>query len=151
MTDKKYKCWLAVVDGQLVQFSDLPHMMAKAMHPCDGDVMDYAAARINLESELPQAVRDGLLRVRNPAGLDGLTLHGLRRSFSSLTEWLETPAGVVAPIQGHKPSATAEKHYKVRPLELLRVHHEKIEAWILEQAGIAFNAAVEPGKLRVVA
>ena len=45
-----------------------------------------------------------------------------------LTEWLETPAGVVAQIQGHKPSATAEKHYKVRPLELLRVHHEKIEA-----------------------
>ena len=51
---------------------------------------------------------------------------------------------------GHKPSATAEKHYTVRPLDLLRVHHEKIEAWILEQAGITFNAAMEPGKLRVV-
>ena len=63
------------------------------------------------------------------AGLEGLTLHGLRRSFASLTEWLEVPAGVVAQIQGHKPSATAEKHYKVRPLELLRVHHERIEAW----------------------
>ena len=90
-------------------------------------------------------------RACKAAGLDGLTLHGLRRSFASLTEWLETPAGVVAQIQGHKPSATAEKHYKVRPLELLRVHHEKIESWILEQAGIVFNAAVEPGKLRVVA
>ena len=90
-------------------------------------------------------------RACKAAGLEGLTLHGLRRSFSSLTEWLETPAGVVAQIQGHKPSATAEKHYKVRPLELLRVHHEKIESWILEQAGIVFNAAVEPGKLRVVA
>ena len=89
-------------------------------------------------------------RACTAAGLDGLTLHGLRRSFASLTEWLETPAGVVAQIQGHKPSATAEKHYKVRPLELLRVHHERIEAWILEQAGIAFNAAVEPGKLRAV-
>ena len=32
------------------------------------------------------------------AGLEGLTLHGLRRSFLSLTEWLETPAGVVAQI-----------------------------------------------------
>jgi len=73
------------------------------------------------------------------AGLDGLTLHGLRRSFSSLTEWLEIPAGVVAQIQGHKPSATAEKHYKVRPLELLRLHHERIEAWMLEQAGIQFD------------
>jgi integrase len=90
-------------------------------------------------------------RACTAAGLKGLTLHGLRRSFSSLTEWLEVPAGVVAQIQGHKPSATAEKHYKVRPLELLRVHHEKIEAWILEQAGIVFDAKAEPGKLRVVA
>ena len=80
-----------------------------------------------------------------------LTLHGLRRSFKSLTEWLEIPAGVVAQLMGHKPSATAEKHYTVRPLDLLRVHHEKIEAWILEQAGVTFDAKVEPGKLRVVA
>lgn len=84
------------------------------------------------------------------AGIDGLTLHGLRRSFKSLSEWLEVPAGVVAQIQGHKPSATAEKHYTVRPLDLLAVHHERIEAWILEQAGVQFDAQAEPGKLRVV-
>lgn len=24
----------------------------------------------------------------------------------------------------------------MRPLDLLRVHHERIEAWILEQAGV---------------
>ena len=91
-------------------------------------------------------------RACKAAGLEGLTLHGLRRSFSSLTEWLEVPAGVVAQIQGHKPSATAEKHYKVRPLELLRVHHEKIEAWILEQAGVKFDAnQSEKSKLRAVA
>ena len=84
------------------------------------------------------------------AGIDGLTLHGLRRSFKSLTEWLEVPAGVVAQLMGHKPSATAEKHYTVRPLDLLRVHHEKIEAWILEQAGVTFDAKAAPGALRVV-
>jgi integrase/biotin carboxyl carrier protein len=84
------------------------------------------------------------------AGIDGMTLHGLRRSFKSLTEWLEIPAGVVAQLMGHKPSATAEKHYTVRPLDLLRVHHEKIEAWILEQAGVTFDAKAAPGALRVV-
>lgn len=84
------------------------------------------------------------------AGIDGLTLHGLRRSFGSLAEWLEIPAGVVAQIMGHKPSATAEKHYRVRPLDLLRVHHERIEAWMLEQAGVAFDRTAEPGKLRAV-
>jgi len=73
--------------------------------------------------------------------VEGLTLHGLRRSFSTRSEWLETPAGVVAQIQGHKPSATAEKHYKRRPVDLLRVHHERIEAWILEQAGVAVAPA----------
>ncbi len=84
------------------------------------------------------------------AGIEGLSLHGLRRSFGTLTEWLEIPAGVVAQIQGHKPSATAEKHYRVRPLDLLRVHHERIEAWILEQAGVQFTRQAEPGKLRAV-
>ncbi|ADU99476.1 DUF4102 domain-containing protein [Diaphorobacter sp. DS2] len=85
------------------------------------------------------------------AGIDGLTFHGLRRSFKSLTEWLEIPAGVVAQIQGHKPSATAEKHYTVRPLDLLRVHHERIEAWILEQAGVVFDAKTPPRAIRLVA
>ena len=73
------------------------------------------------------------------AALPMLTLHGLRRSFGTLTEWVECPAGVVAQIMGHKPSATAEKHYKVRPLDLLRMWHTRIEAWTLEQAGIEFK------------
>jgi integrase len=86
----------------------------------------------------------------NVAGVDHVSLHGLRRSFKSLTEWLDIPAGVVAQLMGHKPSATAEKHYTVRPLDLLRVHHERIETWILEQAGIAFDAKAAPGALRAV-
>lgn len=70
------------------------------------------------------------------AGIEGLTLHGLRRSFSNLSEWVEIPTGVVAQIMGHKPSATAEKHYKQRPLDLLRKWHTTLETWILEQAGV---------------
>jgi integrase len=85
------------------------------------------------------------------AGIDGLTLHGLRRSFKSLTEWLEIPAGVVAQIMGHKPSATAEKHYTVRPLDLLRVHHERIEGWLLKQAAVPFEVDADAGKLSVTA
>ena len=91
-------------------------------------------------------------RACTSAGLEGLTLHGLRRSFKSLTEWLDIPAGVVAQLMGHKPRATAEKHYTVRPLDLLRIHHERIEAWILAQAGIKFGAEPKPASahLRVV-
>jgi integrase len=71
------------------------------------------------------------------AGLE-MTLYGLRRSFATLSEWIEAPAGIAAQIQGHKPSGVREKHYIRRPLDLLRMWHVKIEAWILEQAGIAF-------------
>jgi integrase len=75
-------------------------------------------------------------RACTSAGITGLTIHGLRRSFGTLAEWVECPAGIVAQIQGHKPSATAEKHYRVRPIDLLRMWHSKIEAWILAEAGI---------------
>ena len=70
------------------------------------------------------------------AELPAISIHGLRRSFGSLSEWCECPVGVVAQIQGHKPSATAEKHYRVRPLDLLQMWHNKIEAQILEFAGL---------------
>ena len=90
-------------------------------------------------------------RALDVAGIDGLTIHGLRRSFGTLAEWVEVPIGIVAQIMGHKPSATAEKHYRVRPLDLLRMWHTKIEGWILEQAGIEQPAADEAEKpLRVL-
>ena len=76
------------------------------------------------------------------AGLDGLTLHGLRRSFASLCEWLDIPGGISAQIQGHAPQGVREQNYIRRPLDLLRVHHERIEAWILEQAGVKLSTVV---------
>lgn len=75
------------------------------------------------------------------ADLPHVTLHGLRRSFNTLSEWTEAPTGVVAQIMGHKPSAISERHYKRRPLDLLRMWHIKIEAWFLEQAAIDFDLA----------
>lgn len=84
------------------------------------------------------------------AGLPPFTLHDLRRSFGTLAEWVECPVGVVAQIQGHKPSALAEKHYRRRPIDLLRMWHVKIESWILEQAGIERPAEEQTPGLRVV-
>jgi len=95
----------------------------------------------------PNATHD---RACERAGIEALTLHGLRRSFGSLSEWVESPAGVVAQIQGHKPSATAEKHYRVRPLDLLRMWHTRIETWILEQAGVALPATDQEPPLRLI-
>ncbi len=67
------------------------------------------------------------------AGVE-VTLHGLRRSFASLCEWIEMPVGISAQIQGHKPQGVREQHYIRRPIDLLRMWHVKIETWILEQS-----------------
>lgn len=105
---------------------------------------DVGNARIHHDT--PGAVH------RRAIGKFGLevSLHGLRRSYASLTEWLEIPSGIVAQIQGHKASAVQERHYKRRPLELLAVSHCRFEAWVLEQAGIEFDAGSVKGALRLV-
>ena len=74
-----------------------------------------------------------LSAVKN-AGLPHISIHGLRRSFATLSEWAEPPVGVVAQIMGHKQSAIAEKHYIQRSIDFLRMHHTRLETWILEQA-----------------
>ncbi len=84
------------------------------------------------------------------AGLQGLTLHGLRRSFATLSEWVECPSGITAQIMGHKPSAIAEKHYKQRPLDLLRVWNERIERWLLHKGEVIFEEAYRTSQFRLV-
>lgn len=81
------------------------------------------------------------------AGLPHITIHGLRRSFGTLAEWVECPTGISAQIMGHKPSAIAEKHYRRRPIDLLRSWHTKIEEWILEQAVISVPDEIGSGRL----
>jgi integrase len=97
--------------------------------------------------------RSNHVRALEAAGLPHVTLHGLRRSFGTLAEWVEVPIGVVAQIQGHKPSAIAEKHYRVRPIDMLRDWHHKIEAWVLQTAGVDFVPAPSAStpRLQVVA
>lgn len=84
------------------------------------------------------------------AGIDHLTVHGLRRSFSLLGEAAGAPAGAIAQVMGHKPSATAEG-YRPRSIDALRPYSRQIEAHILKLAGVQFVEQAEPGKLSVVA
>ena len=48
MNNKTLPYWLVVEESKTVRFSELAHLMAKAMHPGDHELMSYAAARINL-------------------------------------------------------------------------------------------------------
>lgn len=83
------------------------------------------------------------------ANIEGLTIHGLRRSFSLLGESAGAPAGAIAQVMGHKPSATAEG-YRPRSVDALRPYLAQIEAHILNQAGATFDAEHKLGALRVV-
>ena len=89
-------------------------------------------------------------RALQSAAIEGLTIHGLRRSFSLLGEAAGAPAGAIAQVMGHKPSGTAEG-YRPRSVDALRPYLERIEAYVLDKAGVQFVADVEPGRLRVVA
>jgi len=85
------------------------------------------------------------------AGLPSdMSLHGLRRSFVSLAEWVEMPAGITAQLCGHRPSAVQEKHYRRRPLDLLALWSGKFESWILQEAEIPFDPEKIESGLRVV-
>lgn len=104
----------------------------------------FSSARKSVTGHISEA-NHALTRAMRTAGLPHIAPHDLRRSFGTLSEWVECPIGIVAQIQGHAPSALAEKHYRVRPIDLLRMWHTKIEGWILKQAGIvqpAENAAL---------
>ena len=90
-------------------------------------------------------------RALHGAGINALTLHGLRRSFSLLGEAAGAPAGAIAQVMGHRPSATAEG-YRPRSVDALRPFLQRIEVHILNLAGVVFvPAAAASVALRVVA
>lgn len=100
----------------------------------------YVFSSINSKSgHLTEPRKAHQMAIEN-AGIKNLSIHGLRRSLGTLSEWVETPVGISAQLMGHKPSALAEKHYRKRPIDLLSMWHTKIEKFILDEAGI-----VQPG------
>lgn len=81
------------------------------------------------------------------AGIAGLSIHGLRRSFSLFGEAAGAPAGAIAQVMGHKPSATAEG-YRPRSIDALRPFLKLIEEYILalaDVASVAFEGPAKPG------
>src|SRR6185295_7072173 len=85
------------------------------------------------------------------AGIPHVSIHGLRRTFSLLGEAAGAPAGAIAQVMGHKPSAIAEG-YRPRSIDALRPYLAQIEKFILDRAGIVFDdTKAGPAGLRLVA
>ncbi|HSV78476.1 MAG TPA: tyrosine-type recombinase/integrase [Ramlibacter sp.] len=89
-------------------------------------------------------------RALREAGLSGLTIHGLRRSFSLPAEAAGAPAGAIAQVMGHKPSATAEG-YRPRSIDALRPFLEVVEQHLLKLAGVPFESPQGRPKLQAMA
>jgi len=84
------------------------------------------------------------------AGIPHVSIHGLRRTFALVGEAAGAPAGAIAQVMGHRPSAIAER-YKPRSVDALRPYLEQIERFTLDKAGITFDAEAEKvGGLRLV-
>lgn len=124
MIEKKYLYWMAVSESEPVRFSELAHLIAKAMYPSDAELNYYGSTRINLDSELPRAVRDGELVVRNPAGMGKHTFpHG-----AALQSAVMLPSDL--------RSFLAERGIELR----LTAHGSGPNYWTLENAAIALQA-----------
>lgn len=98
-------------------------------------------------SEIPQS-RASVVEVNTlhkracrRAGLPDLTIHDLRRSTATLAEWVNVPAGVASQIAGHKPRSVREAHYIRRPFDMLKLHGEVIERFIVASAGLNWPEA----------
>lgn len=92
--------------------------------------------------------RASMSKVLAECGVEHLTFHGLRRTFTQTARRI-VPAGVPAQISGHRPSAVAEG-YAILALDELRPYMAQIEAEFLRLAGVPFDAVEDPSKLRAV-
>lgn len=63
-----------------------------------------------------------------------LSIDDLFTSFTLLTEWVETPAGITAQLQDLEINGTNIQDFAPRPIEILQIWQQKIQDWILQHA-----------------
>lgn len=125
--------------------SALPRVTDKA-----GDLIPYVFASTGSASGRIAEPRAPHADVLADAGIPHVSIHGLRRTYALMGEAAGAPAGAIAQIMGHRPSAIAER-YKPRPIDVLQEYATRIEAFVLGRAGIAFEPSqVQAGGLRLV-
>lgn len=114
----------------------------------DGQINPFVFSNTSAAGRISDA-RASHAKALQSAGIEQLTIHGLRRSFALLGEAAGAPAGAIAQVMGHRPSATAEG-YKPRSVDALRPFLQQIEGHILGLASVEFKLATEAEGLRVV-
>ncbi len=110
---------------------------------------DYVFASPTSKSRRITEPRSAHATVLTAAGIEHVTIHGLRRSFALLGEEAGAPSGAIAQVMGHRPNAMSEK-YKPRPIDTLRIYLGQVEKFILDKAGVVYAPAGDEPGLRLV-
>jgi integrase len=79
------------------------------------------------------------------AGLQHLTPHGLRRTFSLIGEAAGCSSGAIEQVMGHAVR-TMDEHYKPRSIDILRPVMERLENFVMEQAKLTPHPSSAEGR-----
>lgn len=140
--------YVAHLIGGLPRFNDWVFASVRLKKGRKGAPPEWVQASASGRLAEPRAPHADVLA---DAGIPHVSIHGLRRTFSLLGEAAGAPAGAIAQVMGHKPSAIAEG-YRPRSIDALRPYLSQIEGFILDKAGIHFDpATAAPAGLRLVA
>lgn len=93
------------------------------LFPGTGKKKHYSEPRFPLEAAL------------EAAGLPHVSVHGLRRTFLTISEEAGVPEGAAKQIAGHSNKGSVHEGYKVRSLDSLAGYMVAIERTILKHAG----------------
>ena len=139
--------YMAQLLGSLPRFNEWVFASVRVKNGPNGGPPVWVQASASGRITEPRAPHTDVLA---DAGIPHVSIHGLRRTFSLLGEAAGAPAGAIAQVMGHKPSAIAEG-YRPRSVDALRPYLAQIERFILDKAGIQFDpASAAAGGLRLV-
>lgn len=107
----------------------------------DGSVSPSAATRRHVRRSSSEDSKIAESRIANnktlaATELSHVTLHGLRRSFGTLSEWVEVPVGVIAQIQGISRRQSPRSTMGAGRSIYCANGTTASKRWMLEQAGI---------------
>lgn len=119
-------------EGRFIPLNPYMEFLIKSLDKKNDYVFYSKTAKEGHISVPTKAHTKALLKAEIPH----FSIHGLRRSFTSLFLYAGQPDGAGARIQGHKAQSIRDKHYLELPIELLAKWLDGYVNWLLNEAGI---------------
>ena len=79
----------------------------------------------------------------------GVSIHGLRRTFTNLARQAGVLEAYACKIKGHAPSGVSDRNYAYITTDELRPHNARIVEHILASAGVDYEPVAQIGHLKI--